>query len=959
MASNRLSFVIALKFLTENFSRQATRVKSQLYTLQRHFLALASAAGVGAIGLNNFLSKMIETAKKTSQASIALQNVSGNMKAYAENQQWLLGIAKKYGVEINSLTTGFAKFKAAADISNMSMEDQRKIFESVSRATVAFGLSQEDQRGVFMALSQMMSKNKVMAEELRLQLAERMPVAIQAMAKAAGVTVNELDALMKQGKVLSSEVLPKFADALTEMTPNVNLDNLNKSRTDLLNTFNTLTKKLGVEQAYKSMVDGANKALRWLVDNVESTVNLIIEAFGALTLTKIGGSLFKDYQKSVDVAMQAIERKRVAEETAAESAKQAEEAKTAFEKAQAAERTAIAKLENAQDIREVYIAQEEITAARKKTASAERAMIKANKQAFQDAERAKRQAANVTAETVNMASAASATGLTKLGNILKGTLATAISKVGLALKAAFSATIWTAILTATMEIAQRLWDAVKGARELRRQIKETESRIESVAGEDLTRLNVVKENFNISKSYEVRKAALKEINGILGTEYDITNLTKSAYDDINKSLRRRIELLVKGKQLENAIQERAAAEATINRLGQKSTTEKVRRFGPFAWNTGGLSEKEKRELDAARAVLGKTNAWIEANYGDIEDVAVFGGATPKNSGAGTAKIPVISLTIDEDDVAATMEQLQDAIFANDAEAKRKQAFAMQHRGQSILNSTRDTSGDWKLSPTEILEADKLFAQEKVAKLIAFAEETGNDMGVAIQEGIAKVGTLEEAIRGAELADALKTAQAELKNAKIDLFEGAVDNIDGVVNAISRLNDALNEDSSAWEILAASIEVYKSLMSGVIETIQSVAAIKEATASAEKLQSQQNTTAAMGEAMAKGTASAAKLPWPVNLAAIASVVASILSVFSMIPKFAKGGVVGGNSTQGDKVLARLNSGEGVLTAVGMQSLHDASNPANSRNIRVTGVLVGEGRTLKAIIDKEVKYLTLTK
>ena len=308
-----------------------------------------------------------------------------------------------------------------------------------------------------------------------------------------------------------------------------------------------------------------------------------------------------------------------------------------------------------------------------------------------------------------------------------------------------------------------------------------------------------------------------------------------------------------------------------------------------------------------------------------------------------------------------MEQLQDTIFANEAEAKRKQAFAMQHRGQSILNSTRDTSGDWKLSPTEILEADKIFAEEKVAKLIAFAEETGNDMAVAIQEGIAKAGTLEEAIKGAELADALKTAQAELSEAKLGLFEGAVDNIDGMVSAISRLNDALEKDSSAWEVLAASVEVFKSLMSGVIETIQSVTALKEASAQAQMLASQKNATAAMGEAIASGVEGALAEPMPVwaKIASIGAIVASIMSAFASIPKFAKGGVVGGNSTQGDKVLARLNSGEGVLTAVGMQSLHDASNPANNRNIRVTGVLVGEGRILKAIIDKEVKYLTLTK
>ena len=77
MANKNLNFVIALKFLTEGFSRQTSRVKAQVASLQRHFIALTAAVGAGGIGLSNFVSRLVETAKKTSQASIALQNVSG------------------------------------------------------------------------------------------------------------------------------------------------------------------------------------------------------------------------------------------------------------------------------------------------------------------------------------------------------------------------------------------------------------------------------------------------------------------------------------------------------------------------------------------------------------------------------------------------------------------------------------------------------------------------------------------------------------------------------------------------------------------------------------------------------------------------------------------------------------------------------------------------------------------
>ena len=61
-------------------------------------------------------------------------------------------------------------------------------------------MSADDSNGVMLALSQMMSKGKVSSEELRLQMGERLPVALQAMAKAAGVSISGLDKLMKEGK---------------------------------------------------------------------------------------------------------------------------------------------------------------------------------------------------------------------------------------------------------------------------------------------------------------------------------------------------------------------------------------------------------------------------------------------------------------------------------------------------------------------------------------------------------------------------------------------------------------------------------------------------------------------------------------------------------------------------------------------------------------------------------------
>ena len=86
------------------------------------------------------------------------------------------------------------------------------------------------------------------------------------------------------------------------------------------------------------------------------------------------------------------------------------------------------------------------------------------------------------------------------------------------------------------------------------------------------------------------------------------------------------------------------------------------------------------------------------------------------------------------------------------------------------------------------------------------------------------------------------------------------------------------------------------------------------------------------ATANGVASASKLPFPANIAAIATVVATIASVFSSLPKFADGGIVGGSSYFGDKLLARVNSGEMILNQ-GQQAR--LLNMTEGGNVRVTG------------------------
>lgn len=66
-----------------------------------------------------------------------------------------------------------------------------------------------------------------------------------------------------------------------------------------------------------------------------------------------------------------------------------------------------------------------------------------------------------------------------------------------------------------------------------------------------------------------------------------------------------------------------------------------------------------------------------------------------------------------------------------------------------------------------------------------------------------------------------------------------------------------------------------------------------------------------EAMISGTAEGAKMPFPANIAAIATIVGTIASIIASLPKFSGGGVFKGMSSIGDMNIARVNDGEMLL------------------------------------------------
>lgn len=221
---------------------------------------LTAGAGVVAGG---FLKSSVDQAVQLESVTRKLTVTLGPQGA-AGAISFTRGISQELGLSFNTLVGTYSNFTAAATAANIPIEQQRQLFTSVSRAAQAYGLSNEQVGGTFLALQQVASKGTVSMEELRLQLAERLPVALSATAKGLGITQRDLIKLVESGKLTASQFFPALSRGLDDLTKSsVGLETASQKFQRFQNAWQKLQQSLGTNllPAVTIAVDGLTKAL--------------------------------------------------------------------------------------------------------------------------------------------------------------------------------------------------------------------------------------------------------------------------------------------------------------------------------------------------------------------------------------------------------------------------------------------------------------------------------------------------------------------------------------------------------------------------------------------------------------------------------------------------------------------------------------------------------------------------
>lgn len=167
-----------------------------------------SGAFYSVMGALNAYKAIMNAGLKRDSAQRAAKFVLGGKASEAE--VFIRNLADKTGLNISEGLSSYAKFAAGAQ-GSMSQEQTQELFGNATAMSRLMGLSNDELNGILKAFEQMASKGKIQAEELRGQLGDRMAGAFKLFAEALGMTATELDKAMKDGKILSSDTLPKVA----------------------------------------------------------------------------------------------------------------------------------------------------------------------------------------------------------------------------------------------------------------------------------------------------------------------------------------------------------------------------------------------------------------------------------------------------------------------------------------------------------------------------------------------------------------------------------------------------------------------------------------------------------------------------------------------------------------------------------------------------------------------------
>ena len=286
----------------------------------------------------------------------------------------------------------------------------------------------------------------------------------------------------------------------------------------------------------------------------------------------------------------------------------------------------------------------------------------------------------------------------------------------------------------------------------------------------------------------------------------------------------------------------------------------------------------------------------------------------------TSKLNKLDInTAEFEEVSKQLEGWKDKLSAVDEKLKKKEEVKPKFQKGSIADYQ-----DQIAAINEQLQNQNLSMDVRL-NLLTDKENLENQA----QELINPLKVKEDAEKAAEEAEKERAKQQEERKSK------QIEGYQAIGDAASAMGQLMS--AAGAEGAAAAMQIVATTANATAQMIPQIMAL---------------IGAKEGEAMANGTASAAALPFPANIAAIASIIATVVgtfaSIFSTVGAFAGGGIIQGASTHGDQLLARVNAGEMILNGSQQARLFNLLDGGTGSNMSGQVEFKISGSALKGVL-----------
>jgi tape measure domain-containing protein len=169
----------------------------------------AVGAGLGALvsQLRQLVAGFATYTAEIDKQRIALKGLTTSNSEYKASLQTVERLSQEFQIPQEQVTRNFTKLAASVIGAGGNLQAAEVAFRGVASGVRGTGGNLRDLDSALLATSQVFSKGKVSAEELRQQIGERLPGAFTLFAKSIDKTPQQLDKMLEDGQVTLNDFL--------------------------------------------------------------------------------------------------------------------------------------------------------------------------------------------------------------------------------------------------------------------------------------------------------------------------------------------------------------------------------------------------------------------------------------------------------------------------------------------------------------------------------------------------------------------------------------------------------------------------------------------------------------------------------------------------------------------------------------------------------------------------------